>query len=485
MKLWKSVVGKLWMTIIGLVAVVLMILGIFILDYIDTNFANSNDIKRLFIYTGVIGFLLTTFFAFFLSTKITQPLLELQRAAVAITQGNYRPQIRIRSSDEIGQLAHAFHHMAGQLEQTITALNHEKEQLNSILRSMSDAVITLDSDGQVVLTNPQGETILKEWNEAERNREQADSEKGPIGMKPNPLMGLFESVVTGAEEKTARIEVNDGVWSVVMTPLYASDAIRGAVAVLRDITEESKLEKLRKDFVANVSHELRTPLSMLQGYSEALLDDMASSPEERKELASIILDESMRMSRLVQNLLDLSRMENDQFELMLETVDVAALIDRVQRKFAAMSRDLGVNIRAELGEGPLTLDAADEDRLEQVLINLIDNGLRYSPPGSEMVIAAYRSEDAGIPHITIEVRDQGEGIPKEDLPYVFERFYKADKARTRGNAPSHAGGGTGLGLSIVKNIVEAHGGKVAVDSKVGEGTTFYVKIPLNQERTFC
>lgn len=150
-----------------------------------------------------------------------------------------------------------------------------------------------------------------------------------------------------------------------------------------------------------------------------------------------------------------------------------------------MSRDLGVNIRAELGEGPLTLDAADEDRLEQVLINLIDNGLRYSPPGSEMVIAAYRSEDAGIPHITIEVRDQGEGIPKEDLPYVFERFYKADKARTRGNAPSHAGGGTGLGLSIVKNIVEAHGGKVAVDSKVGEGTTFYVKIPLNQERTFC
>lgn len=472
--IWKSVVGKLWMTIIGLVAVVLLFLGVFILDYIDTNFANSNDVKKLFVYTGVIGFLLTTFFAFFLSSRITQPLLELQRAAVAITQGNYRPRIHIRTSDEIGQLAHAFHHMADQLEQTITDLNHEKEQLNSILRSMSDAVITLDPDGKVVMTNPQGQNILKVWNDAVWEEERSPS----LQTAPLPLKELFDSVVAGAEEKTTRIEVNDGVWSVVMTPLYSSHMIRGTVAVLRDITEETKLEKLRKDFVANVSHELRTPLSMLQGYSEALLDDMASTPEERKELAGIILDESMRMSRLVQNLLDLSRMESGQFELILEPVDVAALIERVQRKFAGMFREHGVRLVIEKSEGPLMIGAADVDRLEQVLINLIDNGLRHSPPGSEILVRAYRTQENDVPEITIEVRDEGEGIPKEDLPFVFERFYKADKARTRGVASGNASGGTGLGLSIVKNIVEAHGGKVSVQSKIGNGTTFYVKIPV-------
>lgn len=394
--IWKSVVGKLWMTIIGLVALVLMFLGIFLLDYIEANFVNANDVKRLFVYTSIIGFLLTTFFAFFLSTKITQPLLELKQAANSITKGDYRPRVNIRSTDEIGELAHAFNHMAGELEETIKDLNHEKEQLGSILRSMTDAVITLDAEGQVVITNPQGENIIRDWSEISWDEPdmaisgETLSKTDPRAI-PRPLKSLFDSVVAGTQELTSKIHVKNEVWSIVMTPLYTQDQVRGAVAVLRNVTEEYRLDKLRKDFVANVSHELRTPLSMLQGYSEALLDDIAGTPEERKELAQIIHDESLRMGRLVQNLLDLSRMETGNFQLHLGTVDVGALIQRVGRKFSTLARENGVHLRWRTDpdqSGGLTI-RADEDRLEQVLINLVDNALRHSRPVEALKFAPW------------------------------------------------------------------------------------------------
>jgi len=270
-----------------------------------------------------------------------------------------------------------------------------------------------------------------------------------------------------------KVHVQSEVWSVVMAPLKSEQGVRGAVAVLRDVTEEFRLEKLRTDFIANVSHEIRTPLSMLQGYSEALLDDIAASPEERRDIARIIHDESVRMGRLVNDLLDLARMENGHFEIKQQVVNIGDLIRRVHRKFLVYAKERGIRLDSALPDRPLILMAADEDRLEQVLTNLLDNALRHTPAGAAIELAAEPAAVDGLKAVRVVVRDEGQGIPAEDLPYIFERFYKADKARKRG-----ASSGTGLGLAIVKNIVEAHRGRISAESEVGRGTAFTLLLPV-------
>ncbi|GGF87621.1 HAMP domain-containing sensor histidine kinase [Paenibacillus abyssi] len=470
--LWRSVVGKLWITIILLVAVILITLGMFLLQYVDIAFANSqHEIKALFIYTGVIGFLLTTFFAFFLITKITQPLMQLKKAADLISQGEYRTRVPIRSSDEIGELANTFNHMGSELETLIKDLNHEKDHLSSVLRSMADAVITFDASGNVILTNPQGQKIMEQWSNLDWS-EEAGSHK-TFGEVPEPLYELYRTVLREGRDLSAKVHVHDGVWSIVMAPLKSNESVRGSVAVMRNVTEEVKLEKLRKDFVANVSHEIRTPLSMLQGYSEALLDDIAASPEERKELVQVIHDESLRMGRLVKDLLDLARMEAGHIEMSFHQVELNELIRRVHRKFQVYAKERGIVLRYDLPETPLIVEAADEDRLEQVLTNLLDNAFRHTPGEAGIFISASLTLKNGTSYIEVRIKDEGQGIPREDLPYIFERFYKADKARTRASA-----GGTGLGLAIVKNIIESHRGIIDVESQIGVGTTFRLLLPV-------
>lgn len=477
MAIWKTVVGKLWLTIIALVAVVITTVGLFLLEYIDFQFADPVKIKHLFIYTGVVGFLLTTFFAFFLLTKITQPLREMKEAADRVSQGDYTTRVAIRSSDEIGELANTFNQMASELHTLIRDLEHERDHLSSVLRSMTDAVISFDADGSVVLTNPQGKYLVEEWSSGIWEDED-DSDDYRI--VPGPLRETFRNVMTGGKELTAKVHVQSGVWSIVMTPLAGGDSVRGAVAVLRDVTEEFRVDKLRKDFVANVSHEIRTPLSMVQGYSEALLDDIAASPEERRELVQVIHDESLRMGRLVKDLLDLARMEAGHLELTIQQVDVNALMARVYRKFSVLARDRGIELTKSADDPAFTLAAADPDRLEQVLTNLLDNALRHTPAGAAIRMEVRRKEaHRGGDLLELTVADEGMGIPPEDLPYIFERFYKADKARKR---ESNGAGGTGLGLAIVRNLVQAHGGKIRAASEQGKGTVFTITLPVNGKR---
>ncbi|MCZ8520575.1 MULTISPECIES: ATP-binding protein [Paenibacillus] len=441
-------------------------------------------VKRLFVVVGVCGFLMTTFFAFFLLTQITRPLQKLKKAADLISKGEYGTRVPITSSDEIGELGKTFNHMGEQLSDTIKALSHEKEHLASVLRSMADAVVTFDSEGRVILTNPPGERNIREWNrigwpetvpgeEDSAALAEADWNNLPVALIPEPLRPLFDTVISEASELTSKIHVQSEVWSVVMAPLYAHDVVRGVVAVMRDVTEEHRLDKVRKDFVANVSHELRTPLSMLQGYSEALIDDIAATPEERKELAQVIYDESLRMGRLVMDLLDLAKLETGNMELQFRELDVRVFLRRIQRKFMALSKERDITLNCLVPKAELSLHQADEDRLEQVLTNLLDNAIRHTPAGAEIRLSAAVARYKGGPAVLIEVADQGFGISAEDLPFIFERFYKADKARTRG-----VSGGTGLGLSIVKNIVEAHRGAVVAKSTPGQGTTFSITLPV-------
>ncbi|WP_442601139.1 ATP-binding protein [Paenibacillus sp. KN14-4R] len=441
--------------------------------------ATQTYVIRLFVVVSIVGFLLTTVFAFFLFYRITRPLLQLKKAANQITMGQYATRVPIVSTDEIGELAQTFNHMGEELEETIKAHSHEKEHLASVLRSMTDSVITFNADGNIILTNPQGFKIIREWSsihwDIELQKEQDGSDGEQVEVIPEPLQPLFDYVVANGKETTSKIHVHNGVWSIVMTPLYAQDGVRGAVAVLRDVTEEFRLDRFRKDFVANVSHELRTPLSMLQGYSEALLDDIAGTPEERRELAQVIHDESLRMGRLVHDLLDLAGMESGHLKMNFRELDLHMLVRRIYRKFSALAKDKGINLRYELAESPLVLDHADEDRLEQVLTNLLDNAIRYTPKDAEIIIQGQEMNQGGRDGLMIHIIDQGQGIPAADLPFIFERFYKADKARTRASV-----GGTGLGLAIVKNIIDAHKGDVSVTSTVGHGTTFSIFLPFKK-----
>ncbi|MEK3878616.1 HAMP domain-containing sensor histidine kinase [Paenibacillus sp. FSL M7-0420] len=479
MNFWRSLVGKLWITIIFLVAVVLITLGLFLLPYIDSNFTNSGAIKRLFMYTCMIGFSLTTFFALFLFTKITQPMQQVIEAANDIRRGEYGTRLTLVTSDEIGQLATSFNHMAEELEENIRSLNNEKGHLSSVLRSMSDAVITFDIEGRIILTNPHGQTLLETWSDLAWEEEEDTGlvpKASASSEVPPPLRPLFFSTLEGGGDQRSNVHVRQGVWSVHMAPLYSEDHLRGAVAVLRDVTEEVRLEKMRRDFVANVSHEIRTPLSMMQGYSEALLDGMASSPEESSELVQVIHDESLRMGRLVKDLLDLARMEAGHTDMLKSRVDVGELLERVYRKFSVRAKERDIMLELKRPEQEMLLGAADEDKLEQVLTNLLDNAFRHTPADRRITILADTTTLEGRSYVEIQIRDQGAGINPEDLPFIFERFYKADKARLRGES-----GGTGLGLAIVKNIVESHHGSIYASSKLGEGTTFTLRLPVEKQ----
>lgn len=470
--LWRTLVGKLWLTIIALVACVLLTLGFFLIPYVDITFANSAAVKRMLIYVGIVGFSMTTVFALFLLKKITQPMRQLIDAADSIRRGDYGTRVHLEAHDEIGELASTFNLMAARLEENIRDLNIEKEQLAGVLRSMSDAMMTFNREGEVQLTNPAGQRLLEDWKAISWEEE---SESGSVSSAriPEPLYPLFDQVRTTLEDRSANVLVRQSVWAVNMAPLFLDNEVRGAVAVLRDVTEAVSMEKMRKDFVANVSHEIRTPLSMMQGYSEALLDGFADSPEEQGELLHVIHDESLRMGRLVKDLLDLARMEAGHTDISRERVDIGELVERVYRKFAVRAKEDELDFGLERAGEALVLEQADEDRLEQVVTNLLDNAFRHTPSGRKVTIAVKPTIADG-DTLTIYVADEGHGIPAEDVPYIFERFYKADKARTRA-----VSSGTGLGLAIVKNIVDAHGGRIQVESVVGEGTKFRVILPKN------
>ncbi|PAF13016.1 PAS domain-containing sensor histidine kinase [Shouchella clausii] len=423
------------------------------------------ETRRIIYLSAGIALVLTTVFAFFLSSRITAPLRKMRQAALEVAQGQFHTKVPILTQDEIGQLAIAFNRMRRELNRNISELNQEKEQLSHILASMADGVITLDRQGRILLTNPQAEEVLALLFYEEGQKPKTGERRTlPVSLTP-----LFEQVVSAEKEELQELSVQGRSMAVLMAPLYAEEHVRGAVAVVRDVTEERRHDKLRKDFIANVSHELRTPISMLQGYSEAMVDGVTSSDEERKEVAQIIYDESLRMGRLVNELLDLARMEAGYIDLKREEVDLDSYLERITRKFASFARDYDVTVElAKPGRGQIAV--FDPDRIEQVLTNLIHNAIRHTNPGGLITVVHEQEEERD----TFAVVDTGRGIPEEDLPYVFERFYKADKARTRQH------GGTGLGLAIAKHIIDAHQGKMTVHSRLGEGTTFRFTLPKQQ-----
>jgi two-component system sensor histidine kinase ResE len=422
---------------------------LYLLEPLDAISSANAGARTIILWTVASAIIVTTVFAFFLSTRITAPLRAMRDAVNKTGKGQFDLRLETKTRDEIGELAASFNAMSSQLAKYVDALDRERLQLASILRSMADGVITLDRHANVIVTNPQASPLLQD------------------GQPHEVVLSLYEEVMEGTAEKTIEVKQDDRYYTLTVTPLVGEDDFEGAVVVIRDTSESHRLDKMRTDFVANISHELRTPLVTLQGYSEAIIDGMTESDEATKEFASIIYDESLRLARLVNDLLDLARIESGKETMQFSSFDIGDFLPRVMRKFNQMASEKEIRLQTDV---PHRQIEADGDRLEQVFTNLIGNAIAHTDSG-EIRIEATEMPDG----LQIRLSDTGHGIPKEDLPFVFERFYKADKVRTSGSKT-----GTGIGLAIVKNVIDAHHGTVSVSSTLGVGTTFDIYLPFEQ-----
>ncbi|WP_017472227.1 HAMP domain-containing sensor histidine kinase [Amphibacillus jilinensis] len=420
-------------------------------------------IEQMLFIIGLLLLIVFSAFSYVLSRRLSEPLSRMRKTALNYAKGDFSLKLPMDNPDEIGELAMAFNRMGRQLSYQLNALKQEKEILSNILRSMHDGVLTLNLDGEIIISNPQADQFISDFLYQEN---QASTRQ-----VPDQLYNFIQDVIKKSISQSYHLKIQGRDWLMVIAPLYEEQSIRGVVSIVRDVTEQKQLDQLRESFLANISHELRTPLSLMQGYSEAIIDGVSGSREEQIELAQIILDESLRMGRLVNELLDLAKLKSGQMDLTINTHAISEFLARIRRKFKIKCTNNGISFvlknNATIEEMPF-----DKDRLEQVLTNLIDNAIRHTPEDGMIKLILVEDDEK----LIFELHDTGSGIPEQDLPFVFERFYKADKSRSRTQLNKK---GTGLGLAIAKQIVEAHGGQISVQSKLEIGTTFKFSLPKN------
>ena len=416
----------------------------------------------------ITGLLLAIAFAALLgltlAQRLTKPIQEMTVSAQKIAAGDFSLRTYTTSQDEIGVLGQALNQMAQQLKETIDAVSTEKSKLESVLANMVSGVIFLGQDGRVDLVNPAAGQILGIKPIISGGRKH-------VGIIRN--YQLSQLIATALERgKVVKEEIlilvpHERNVQVNITPITGREDFNlGAVVVLHDITDFRKLERVRKDFVANVSHELKTPVTSLKGYAETLLDGALEDPRVASEFVKIMLTESERLSILINDLLELSKIESTASPMTWQEINIDVLISFLKNKFKPQVEERQIELEFTRPENPL-IAMGDNGMIDQVLINLIDNAVKYSPVGGKVTMAV--SEQAE--RILFEVIDTGLGIPEQELKRIFERFYRVDKGRSRKL------GGTGLGLAIVKHILEIHGSQIKVESTLGRGSRFYFTLP--------
>jgi two-component system, OmpR family, phosphate regulon sensor histidine kinase PhoR len=397
------------------------------------------------------------------SRSFTGRVERLKDFSRRVAEGDFRPQPRDGSGDALDALGISLNRTAARLDRTIQTLTEERNLSSAILGSMVEGVAVVNGSERLVFANPGFAEILgldvpptsgSALVEVVRQTELVEAVRQVLGGEPR----VQSEIVTGT--------LRQHYFAITVASVRAGDTI-GAVVVLHDITELRKLERVRRDFVANVSHEFRTPLTAIQGFAETLLAGAIDDPQNRTRFLEIILEHSRRLARLTEDLLMLSKMDAERLELEIRRLSVSQLIEScletAQRR--AAEKDLRISVNA-----PQRLPdiAGDRRRLAEVLQNLLDNAIQYTLPGGQIMLSAETDGD----EVVLTVSDTGIGIPQADQPRIFERFYRVDVARSR------EAGGTGLGLAIAKHLVEVHGGRLWVESEVGQGSQFHFSVPL-------
>lgn len=417
------------------------------------------QVRHHLLWGSFFASLIALLIAAAVSVWTSRRLQRIVDVAARIEQGDLRARVNDRPMDEIGRVAAAIDKTARQIELSFAAVRSSQHQLETLLNSMQDAVIAVSADGLVRWANHPMDQLVPQHTRL--NAPVVETIRDP------DFLAAVQAATITKEVKNGRATsiVPGRAFEVTAAPLPDG----GVVAVLRDLTETERVEKTRRDFIANVSHELRTPLTSIQGYAETLLDTLSENSNSTREFLEIIRKNSLRMSRLTEDLLALARVESGETRFETEPIPPLELLNDAEQSFREIARTQGLELNivelATLESLPPVL--ADREAIHQVFANLIDNAMKYGPSGGRIELGA-RAAQRGI---EFYVRDFGTGISSEHLPRLFERFYRVDKARSRES------GGTGLGLAIAKHIMLAHSGSIRAESEIARGTTFLFTLP--------
>lgn len=420
-----------------------------------------NSFSNIILTSLLIAFTVAFILGYILSKTVTLPIVRLMNKAKGIAAGDFGKMLEVESDDEIGKLTDTFNYMSKNLKVTLAQISSEKNKMETILNYLTDGVIAFDVNGRVIHMNPACRQMLEQsGHDLSFNDYTA---KYGIDVTIEDIIYL-----NPLKSREMKVEANGTITRVYFAAFTDElGAPGGVIAVLQDITEQQKLDDMRKEFVANVSHELRTPITSIKSYAETLLDGVLDDRDTAERFLKVINSEADSMTRLVRDLLQLSKFDNRQMQLKLEPVHLDELVKASVEKIEFEAESKGQTIeRYVIGETPVI--KADYGRLEQVMLNVLSNAIKYTPEGGRIFVYISRMFNDAY----VKITDTGVGIPEKDIPRIFERFYRVDKARSREM------GGTGLGLAIAKEIIEEHSGSISIKSEMDKGTEVTIKLPV-------
>ncbi|MCV3315027.1 cell wall metabolism sensor histidine kinase WalK [Pediococcus ethanolidurans] len=434
---------------------------------LESVYSNVNKITLIFFVAASFAIVVGLLLAIIISRAITRPIEEMKKQTMRIARGDYSGHVHVYGKDELGQLASAINNLSVRVEEAQESTESEQRRLDSVLAHMTDGVIATDRRGRITIVNDMALDFLSADAEHTAGKLILDVLDIRTTYTLRELLENQDDIVLDFSTKTQDLILHAS-FALIQRE---SGFISGLVCVLHDVTEQQKIDQDRKQFVSNVSHELRTPLTSLKSYIEALTDGAWKDPKVAPQFLKVTQDETDRMIRMINDLLSLSRMDSGTAKLDLELINLNELFNHVLDRFDMILKtddnpDKNYTIKREFTRRDLWVEV-DTDKFQQVLDNLMNNAIKYSPDGGQITCRLLETHN----HVILNVSDQGLGIPKKDLTHVFDRFYRVDKARSR------AQGGTGLGLAISKEIISMHGGRIWVDSKEGRGSIFYISLP--------
>ncbi len=433
---------------------------------IENVFKQMREINNIFASGTAIALGITAILGILLAQTITRPMSDIRRQALALAKGNFSRKVKVYGYDEIGQLAITFNNLTKKLQDAQATTEGERRKLSSVLSYMTDGVISTDRRGRVILINEPAAQMLNVSRETVLSQPIVNL----LGLEDDyafeDLLNEQESVILDYSTKNEPYILRAN-FSVIQKE---TGFVNGLITVLHDITEQEKIDDERREFVANVSHELRTPLTTMRSYLEALVEGAWKDENIAPNFLSVTQNETERMIRLVNDLLQLSKLDSKDYRLSKVWVNFSVFFNHIIDRFE-MTKQQNITFKRNIPKDSLFVEI-DEDKITQVLYNIISNAMKYSPEGGQISFTVNVLEDL----VQISITDQGVGIPKDKLDKIFDRFYRVDKARSRNL------GGTGLGLAIAKEMVLAHDGKIWATSEDGKGTTIYFTLPYEQEQ---
>ncbi|RHW52291.1 cell wall metabolism sensor histidine kinase WalK [Bombilactobacillus bombi] len=452
--------------------------AVYIRADMDQVYKSINSIVFIFFVASLVAGLLGALISIVVARAITRPIAEMRKQAIRMANGDYSGQVRVYSEDELGQLAVAVNNLSVRVEEEQENSDAERNRLDSVLTQMTDGVVATDRHGKITIINEAAQSFLNVDRKSALSRPLVDL------LEISPEVS-FDDLLANQDERIIEPEVDSDGDSLILQADFSlikrtTGFVTGIICVLHDVTEQQKIDRDRRQFVSNVSHELRTPLTSLRSYIETLNDGAWQDPQLAPRFLKVTQDETERMIRMVNSLLDLSRFDQGTAKINVELVNFNEFFNFILDRFDMLIKNnhekstkaKKYTIKRIFTKKDLWVEI-DPDKMTQAIDNIMNNALKYSPDGGTITCRLIDTQR----YIILSITDQGLGIPRKDLKKVFDRFYRVDKARSRKQ------GGTGLGLSISKEVVEAQGGHVWVNSMENQGSTFYISLPYDPSET--